>query len=264
LTAARFRPDPFSASPGARLYRTGDVGRRQRDGSIDLLGRSDQQVKLRGYRVELGDVEAALNTLPGVRVAVAVKHHDAQRGDELVAYVVPDDAARFDVTRARAALHEMLPAYMVPGVIVSTASLPVNANNKIDRRRLAERAVSPETSAASSRPMVEPSTTWETRVRQIWQQALGVDVRSVDDNFFDVGGHSLLMARVHEQLQREAGRPFPLLVLLERPTIRGVAEFLARGAPATPDDVLTRATDQQRAFHAWRQAAGAAADRHPA
>ncbi len=264
LTAARFRPDPFSASPGARLYRTGDVGRRQRDGSIDLLGRSDQQVKLRGYRVELGDVEAALNTLPGVRVAVAVKHHDAQRGDELVAYVVPDDAARFDVTRARAALHEMLPAYMVPGVIVSTASLPVNANNKIDRRRLAGRAVSPETSAASSRPMVEPSTTWETRVRQIWQQALGVDVRSVDDNFFDVGGHSLLMARVHEQLQREAGRPFPLLVLLERPTIRGVADFLARGAPAAPDDVLTRATDQQRAFHAWRQAAGAAADRHPA
>ncbi len=262
LTAERFIPDPWSRVPGARLYRTGDVGRAMRDGAIELLGRADQQVKLRGYRVELGDVEAAFNAVPGIRTAVVVKHEDAQRGAELVAYVVPEDLRRFDANQLRDAVRAKLPPYMVPGVIAPLPHLPVTANRKVDRAQLARLTVSP---APTRQTVVEPRTEWEARVRRVWQDVLGADVLSVHDNFFDVGGHSLLIIQVHERLQREIGWTFPLQVLLERPTIGGIAEFLEQGLEhgrSKPSgDAQTRAARQRRAWQAHR---GLAVQANPA
>jgi hypothetical protein len=258
LTAERFVPDPLAAVPGARLYRTGDVGRRLRDGSIDLLGRADQQIKIRGHRIELGDVEAAFGRVAGVATAVAIKRHDEARGDELVVYVVADASGRFDLERAKAGVAALLPAHMIPSAIVEVDELPLTANQKVDRTRLAARAL-----AAAERPadrLVAPRTALETMVRGIWHDVLGKPSLSIDDNFFDVGGHSLLMAQVHERLQRGIGRHFPLVTLLERPTIRGIAEFLDRGAGAGTADVAARAQSQRQALATHR----AVAARRPA
>jgi natural product biosynthesis luciferase-like monooxygenase protein len=251
-TASRFVPDAFSSQPGARLYRTGDIGRRLADGSIELLGRADQQVKIRGYRVELGDVEAALNGVAGVRAAVAVAHDDPQRGRELIAYVVPDDRARFDAETMRAAAHARLPPYMIP-TIIAVDALPTTANHKVDRQRLARMA--PPVASRPAHPLTPPRTDLETTVQRIWQDVLGPRDLSVDDNFFEVGGHSLLIAQVHDRLQRAVGVTFPLVRLLERPTIRQIAEFLDRHDETVSDDVDRRAADQRRAWEALQAAA---------
>ena len=252
-TAQRFVPDRFSDRPGARLYRTGDVGRRLADGSIELLGRADQQVKIRGYRVEPGDVEAVLNSVAGVRTAIAVAHDDAQRGRELVAYIVADDPARFDVERVRAAARDRLPPYMVPATIAVVDTLPTTANHKVDRRRLARMA--PPVAPRPPHALVAPRTALETMVQRIWQDALGPRELSVDDNFFEVGGHSLLIAQVHDRLQRAVGASFPLVRLLERPTIRQIAAFLDRQDETVSADVDRRAADQRRAWEMHRAAA---------
>jgi hypothetical protein len=252
-TAQRFVPDPFSDRPGARLYRTSDVGRRLPDGSIELLGRLDEQVKIRGYRVELGDVEAALDSIAGVRSAVVVAHDDPQRGRELAAYVVPDDAARFDADAVLTAAQQRLPPYMVPAVITVVDALPTTANHKVDRKQLARM-----TPAAASRPahaLLPPRSELETLVHGIWCEVLGRSDLSIDDNFFEVGGHSLLIAQVHDRLQRASGSTFPLVRLLERPTIRQIAEGLGSAREATSDAVDCRAADQRRAWEAHRAAA---------
>jgi natural product biosynthesis luciferase-like monooxygenase protein len=250
LTAERFVPDPYGVDPGARLYRTGDLARQAADGAIELLGRADQQVKIRGYRVELGEIEACMQGVPGVRAAVAIKRHDAQRGDEILAWVVPEDAARFDPDTLREQLQSRLPVYMVPAAIAAVDALPLTPNGKVDRRRLA--ATGTPSRERKARAIVAPQSELETLVRGIWNEVLGVADLSVDDNFFDVGGHSLLIVQVHERLQRTLRRSFPLLMLLERPTIRGIAAYLDHAHTDAPDDVAKRAQDQRRALLARR------------
>jgi amino acid adenylation domain-containing protein len=238
LTAERFVPDPFGAAPGGRLYRTGDLARWRADGALEFLGRLDHQVKLRGFRVELGEVEAALGQHPGVREA-AVLAREAAPGDlRLVAYVVGAGEAAPAPEELRAFLRARLPEYMVPAAFVALESLPLTPNGKVDRRALP----APELGArAADRPYQAPATALERVLAELWGEVLGVPASGVGvhDNFFELGGHSLLatqlVARVRDHLQAE----LPLRHVFEAPTVAGLAELIetlrwaAESRPAT-------------------------------
>jgi amino acid adenylation domain-containing protein len=221
LTAARFVPDRYG-EPGSRLYRTGDLVRRQLDGSVQFLGRMDNQVKVRGFRIELGEVEAALLDHPAVREAVVVAR--AERGEKrLVAYAVfagEEPAAE----ALRAFLRQRLPDYMVPALFMALPALPLTANGKVDRRRLpAPEERRPELGVG----FVAPGDGLESTVAKIWQEVLGVDRVGVDDNFFDLGGSSLLIVQAHQKLQAALGREIPILLLFNHPNVRSLAARLS-------------------------------------
>ncbi len=188
LTAEKFIPDPFSAEPGARMYKTGDLARYRPDGNIEFLGRADHQVKIRGFRIELGEIEAALGQHPAVREAVVLAREDAPGEKRLVAYVVAGARAADD-DDLRRFLKEKLPEYMVPAVFVLLDALPLMPNGKIDRRALpAPDRSRPELDKA----FVAPRTPTEELLAEIWAQLLDIERVGVHDNFFDLGGHSLL------------------------------------------------------------------------
>jgi amino acid adenylation domain-containing protein len=223
LTAERFVPDPFGTAAGARLYRTGDRVRRRTDGTLEFLGRVDFQVKLRGFRIELGEIEAALMDQPGVREAVAVVREDVAGDARLVAYVVPEGTPP-SPDALRTALAARLPDYMVPGAFVTLEALPLTPNGKTDRRALpAPEAAAPTADAAR----IPPRTPAEKAVAAIWRDVLRTDDVGVDDNFFNVGGHSLLLAQVAARLQEWLGREVPLLDLFRHTTIAAQAAHVA-------------------------------------
>jgi amino acid adenylation domain-containing protein len=219
LTADRFVPDPFAAAGGARLYRTGDRVRRRTDGALEFLGRVDFQVKLRGFRIELGEIESALADQPGVREAVAAVREDAAGDARLVAYVVPDHPAPA-ADALRTALAARLPDYMVPGAFVVLDALPLTPNGKTDRRALPapDAAVKPADTVR-----VSPRTPAEKAVAAIWRDVLRTDEVGVDENFFNVGGHSLLLAQVATRLSEWLGREVPLLDLFRHTTVAAQA-----------------------------------------
>jgi amino acid adenylation domain-containing protein/non-ribosomal peptide synthase protein (TIGR01720 family) len=222
LTAERFVPDPFEAG---RMYRTGDVVRLLPDGNLEYLGRSDQQVKIRGVRIELGEIEAALRQLPGVADAV-VCAWDRDQDKELVAYWTPNgdgDAPSEDALRRH--LRARLPEAFVPSSFVSVTAIPRLSSGKVDRRALPppRGGVAGHAAVASG----EPRSAAEEAVAATWCAVLGVETVGLDDNFFDVGGHSLAMMRVHGRLQEIYGADLPLLTLFEHPTVRAVARALA-------------------------------------
>ncbi len=200
-TAERFLPDPFAATPGERMYRTGDLARRRADGEIEYLGRNDFQVKVRGFRIELGDVETALRDVAGVRAAVVLARQAAGGSTALVAYLVYDPVSAPTVTELRAALKEKLPLYMVPSAFVSVDALPLTPNGKVDRRAL-EKA---EREEARGTAHVEPRSAMERLVASIWRDVLERKQVSLHDNFFDLGGHSLLSMKVVARLEDEIG-----------------------------------------------------------
>jgi acyl carrier protein len=202
LTAERFLPDPFGRRPGARLYRTGDLVRRLPDGTLEFLGRIDNQVKVRGFRIELGEVEAALLEQDAVRAAVVLARDGGAPDRQLVAHVVFGSGEAPTITQLRARLRETLPSYMVPSSFVVLDSLPLTPNGKVDRRALARMA---EAQRGDEDGCVEPRTPLERRIAEAWKDALGVGRVSVHDNFFDVGGHSLLSMRVLARLEKELG-----------------------------------------------------------
>ncbi len=201
LTAERFLPDPFATEPGSRLYRTGDLGRARADGAFEYLGRLDDQLKLRGFRIEPGEIEAALREHEAVQSAVVVGRG---RGDDrqLVAYVVFGTGLQPTVTELRQHLKRTLPAHLVPSSFLTLDSLPRTPSGKVDRRALADLVGTRTDSAA---PRVEPRTPMEHLVAAAWQEALGIERLSIYDNFFDVGGHSLLSMRVLARLERTIG-----------------------------------------------------------
>jgi amino acid adenylation domain-containing protein len=224
LTAERFRPDPLSGVPGARMYRVGDRVRWLTDGTLEYLGRTDFQVKIRGHRVEPGEVEAVLAQDPRVREAVVdVRGEGAQA--RLVAWVVPTHPP-LPVAELRAWLRTRLPGYMVPAALVEMESLPLSPNGKVDRERLPDPAS--EVSADAL-----PGTPTEREVARVWREVLGVPQVGLDENFFDAGGHSLLLARVQERLREALGREVGVVDLFQFSTIRALAEHLdAAKAPA--------------------------------
>jgi amino acid adenylation domain-containing protein len=249
LTAERFVPDPHSARPGARLYRTGDLGRLRGDAAIDYLGREDGQVKLRGLRVEIGEIEAALRAQPNVHDAAVRVLRDAHGEPRLVGYIVPRAGATCEPSDLRRALQRRLPAYMVPGALVSLDALPLSPNGKLDRRALPD----PDSRGSERAARVAPSTPLERRLAQIWSDVLGMASVGVTDNFFDLGGHSLHLIRIHGLLVQALGRPFPLVDLFEHPSIRALAEHLGDGEDKAP--VAARPDGERQALGRERLAA---------
>ncbi|MBV9773817.1 MAG: amino acid adenylation domain-containing protein, partial [Gemmatimonadetes bacterium] len=238
LTAERFVPDPFSGEAGARMYRTGDRVRWTAMGELEYLGRLDQQVKVRGFRIELREIEATLLELPQVCDAVALLREDTPGEKRLVAYVVPQHGGRASAAELREELGARLPDYMVPSVFVALEHLPVTANGKVDRRALPAPQVGVETT------YVAPRTEIEELLCTIWLEVLrpGGEARpgllGIEENFFELGGHSLLATRVVSRVREVFGVEVPLRALFETPTVAGLAgriEALRRaGAGAAP------------------------------
>lgn len=228
LTAERFSANPYSAVPGARMYRTGDLGRWRHDGTIDYVGRSDQQIKIRGFRVEPGEIEAALRALPEVAQAAAMVRDDPPAGRRLVAYVVPAVDAVPDIAAMKQDLRRRLPAQMVPSAFVIIEALPFLPNGKLDRKRLP----SPMDDTSRAASFAPPSSELEILIASAWQQVLPGTKPGIHDNFFDLGGHSLLLAQVHSRLQKSLNLSIPMVRLFEHPTIASLADHLSHHAPA--------------------------------
>jgi natural product biosynthesis luciferase-like monooxygenase protein len=222
LTAERFIQDPFSRRPGARLYRTGDLVRYRSDGNVEFLGRLDHQVKVRGYRIEMGEIETVLQEQPSVKQAVVMAREDIAGDVRLVAYVVPAGSLPA-VADLRGALKETLPEFMVPAHIVFLDALPLTPNAKVDRKALPapERALTGAPAAFDP-----PRSSLETTIAGIWCDALSVEQVGVADNFFDLGGHSLLMVQVQHTLRRSLDRDIPITDLFRFPTVRSLAAHL--------------------------------------
>ncbi|WP_437713070.1 amino acid adenylation domain-containing protein [Sorangium sp. So ce448] len=218
LTAERFVPDPFGGVPGGRLYRTGDRVRLGADGAIEFLGRTDHQIKLRGHRVELGEIEARLREQPEVREAVVVAR-DSDGTQRLVAYVVAREAAALDAAALRARLAEQLPDYMVPAVIVALPALPLTANGKIDRAALPE----PERAGAQEAGgFVAPRNEVEAILAQIWADILRVERVGIHDNFFSLGGDSIRSLQVIARANQRGVKLSPK-DLFDHPTVAAAA-----------------------------------------
>ncbi len=234
LTRERFIADPFSGEPGARLYKTGDLARLRPDGVIEYLGRNDFQVKIRGFRIELGEIEAAITEQPQVRESLVVAMQEPGAGLSLLAYVVPKEGSRPAVDELRQALKRRLPEYMVPSRFVFLEKFPLSPNGKIDRHAL------PKPSAerpALSTEMALPTTEAQRKVADVWKGVLQIDRVGLDDNFFDLGGHSLLLAQAHALLQSAFGRQFGFIEMFRHPTVATLSAFLggstAAAAPAS-------------------------------
>jgi non-ribosomal peptide synthetase component E (peptide arylation enzyme) len=224
LTAERFVPDPYASAPGARLYRTGDLARYRSGGEIEFLGRRDQQVKVRGYRVEVGEVEATLRRHPRVREAVVVAHA-AGAEKRLVAYVLVENEDDPNPIELRAHLAETLPDYMTPATFVLMREWPLTPSGKVDRRAL---PAPEEAQTALSNGYVGPRTAAEEVMAEIWAELLGVERVGVMDNFFELGGHSLLAARVAARVREALQCEVPLRRLFETPTVAGLVEYVTR------------------------------------
>lgn len=232
LTAERFIADPFR--PGSTAYRSGDLARWLPDGSLEHLGRVDHQIKLRGFRIEPGEVESVLLAQPGVTAAVVVAREAAPGDGRLVAYLTVA-GTEAEPAMLRQALRERLPDYMVPSAFVILTELPRNPNGKLDRSALP----GPESSPPSPDRPQPPVTALERRLAAIWARTLGSADLGVEDNFFDVGGHSLLAARLVAQVERQLGVWLPLSAMLETgATVRGMARLIERaGAAPTAGEV---------------------------
>ncbi len=221
LTAERFVPDPFNARAGARLYRTGDIGRYLANGELEYLGRADAQVKIRGHRIELGEVEVALHAHESVREAVVLAKEDASGDKRLAAYVVAacDDEGKPAAEELRGFLKERLPEYMVPAVFVMLDEMPLTSNGKADRRALLAMEIK---RAEAGHSLTRPRTEEEEILASIWAEVLGVDEVGIDDNFFALGGDSIRSVWVVSKA-KERGIEFSLQQLFQHQTIRGLA-----------------------------------------
>src|SRR5436305_9053327 len=225
-TAQAFVPDPFGAVPGARLYRTGDLARHTPDGTLEFLGRIDQQVKVRGFRIELGEIEACLAGHPEVRQSLVLVREDTPGDARLTAYLVPAAGRRLSPGELRAFLRERLTEYMVPSSLVFLEKMPLLPNGKVDRRGLPKPEAAPSTRAQT------PRTEVGRAVAAVWREVLGAAAVGLEDNFFDLGGHSLLMVRVQAGLRR-SGLEVSLTELFQYPTVKALATHLgAEEAPA--------------------------------
>jgi acyl-coenzyme A synthetase/AMP-(fatty) acid ligase len=223
LTETRFLPDPFDPVPGCRMYRTGDLARYRRDGQIQLIGRTDHQIKLRGHRIELGEIEVVIERHPEVLQAVVALQGEGN-GQQLIACIKQSDDA-VDTGSLRSWLQERLPDYMVPSVFIALEEIPLTPNGKVDRKRLPKPKAS---TRETSTPIASPRNHLEEQLVQIWSEILGVNRVGVRDNFFDLGGHSLLLIRVHARLRHELDPDVAVIDLFRYPTIESMASWLNR------------------------------------
>jgi amino acid adenylation domain-containing protein len=251
LTAERFLPDPFGAEPGSRMYRTGDVGRWLPGGTLEYLGRIDRQAKVRGFRVEPGEIEAHLSSHPAVRECVVVCREDSPGDRRLVAYVAWRDGRAANTGDLRTFLKGKLPDYMVPAAFVSLKSLPLSSHGKVDRKALpAPDASLPDPGVAYEAPCGPV----EEAVAAIWAEVLGLERVGARDTFFDLGGHSLLATKLLSRICQVLGVEVHLRALFEAPTVAGLSAAVetAReaGTPSTapPIQPLPRVAGQPQSF----------------
>jgi len=225
LTAERFVPDPFGTESGGRLYRTGDLCRWQAEGTVEFLGRLDNQVKVRGFRIELGEIEAVLDTQPSVRAAVVVVPADPAGDRRLVAYVVPEGPPP-PIHELRRHLESRVPPYMMPSLFVTLDAFPLTPNGKVDRKAL----MAPEMARAQvTSAYVGARTPTEKAMAAIWAEVLGVDRVGAEDDFFELGGHSLLAAHVVSYVRERLGARIELHALYDAPTVAELALVVAAG-----------------------------------
>jgi amino acid adenylation domain-containing protein len=231
MTAARFVPDPFSGRPGARMYRTGDVGRWRASGRVQLAGRADRQIKIRGYRIESGEVEAALRSHEDIAqavVSVRGRGHDVR----LVGYLVTCSGAGAPPSGLREHLRETLPEYMVPAAFVVLPALPLTGSGKIDHRALPE----PDWGAGTGQVQVAPRTPTESKLTAIVAELLALPAPvGVSDNFFALGGHSLTATRLMARIRAVYGVDLPIRALFADPTVAGLAAALTAAGSGAAD-----------------------------
>jgi amino acid adenylation domain-containing protein len=243
-TAEKFLPNPFARKPGERLYRTGDQVRYRSDGSIEFLGRLDQQVKIRGYRIELGEIELALSQHSAIKDCVVTTQTSKLRERRLAAFVVSAVGQTARSEELKRFLHEKLPEYMVPSFIGVIEQLPLTENGKIDRDAL------PNIDELSSKEnvFVAPQTEVERKLAAAWSKVLGLDRVGVHDNFFDLGGYSLLAVKLVNEIERELGQKVPLMTLFETATIAGLADVLSNDSrpQAWPTLIQIQAGNSQK------------------
>ncbi|WP_375509328.1 amino acid adenylation domain-containing protein [uncultured Nostoc sp.] len=260
LTAEKFVPNPFSNEPGERLYKTGDLVRYRADGTLEFLGRRDDQVKIRGFRIELGEIESVLSEYSGVQETVVIAREDVPGNQRLVAYIVWNHESP-SLSDLRSFLKQKLPEYMMPSALISLKALPLTSNGKVDRRALP----TPDT----TRPELEatyaaPHTAVEEILAQIWSQVLGVDQVGIYDNFFDLGGDSILSIQVIAKakqagIQLTTSQIFDHQTIAElaavagnTPTIQAQQEAIVGSLPVTPIQAWFLAQNQPDSHH-WNQ-----------
>jgi len=231
LTAERFLPDAFSATPGERMYRTGDRARHRSDGRIEYLGRFDFQVKLRGFRVELGEIESRLESNHAVAKACVIVREDTPANKRLVAYITPRLGLKPEPRDLLAALRTDLPDYMLPSAIVVLEAFPLNSGGKVDRNALPAPAGD---RSASTESFVAPRNDTERSIAAIWNEVLQLDIVGVHDNFFDLGGHSLLMLQVHGKLKQAFSKEISMIQMFGYPTIATLAEYFTQSQAQQP------------------------------
>ncbi|MDX3662222.1 amino acid adenylation domain-containing protein [Streptomyces sp. ID05-26A] len=235
LTAERFVADPFG---GGRLYRTGDLARFRPDGQVEFLRRMDDQIKLRGYRIELGEIQTAVCAHPSVRAAVVIAREDVPGDVRLVAYAVAADGCEIDAAELRASLRRGLPEYMVPSAFVAVPTIPRNPNGKLDHHALPK----PE-SVRSERVVVPAGNQTERTISDVWREVLRMDRVGADDNFFDLGGNSVLLVKARSRLAELFAREVPTVTLFTYPTVRALAAHFDGGGV-----VETRSTGGRKAL----------------
>jgi len=245
LTAARFVPDPVSGRPGARLYRSGDLGRFLPNGDVEYLGRIDHQVKIRGFRIELGEIQAALEACPGVRQAVVLPREEPTGERRLLAFVVVQPGQEPSTGELRTALARRLPDYMVPAVFVPLETLPLNQNGKVDRKALLALALPARDEDLDYAP---PRNTVERGLAEVWQEVLGIARVGIGDSFFALGGDSISSIRVRS-LAAARGLHFELQELFRHPTLSELAAAIG-GTPQETFDLepfaLVSPADRER------------------
>ncbi|MET0395479.1 MAG: non-ribosomal peptide synthetase, partial [Longimicrobiaceae bacterium] len=232
LTAERFVPDPFGGTPGARLYRTGDRVRRMDDGGLEFLGRIDRQAKVRGFRVEPGEIESVLARHPAVRAAVALVREDRPGDRRVVAYLEAD--AGFVAGEALELARGALPEYMVPAAVVVLERFPLTPTGKVDLRAL------PAPEAPADGGDAAPRSGLERSIAAVWEEVLGVPVAGVHRSFFDLGGNSLLVAQAATRLEAELGMAVPVLEIFRHSTVAALARRLAGGAEEEAPEIAAR------------------------
>ncbi len=249
LNAEKFIPNPFSNQPNARLYKSGDLGRYLLNGDIEYLGRIDHQVKIRGFRIELGEIEAVLHQHPAVRETTVIVRSDTPGEKLLVAYIVPKSEQIPDSSELRNFLAQQLPDYLVPQFFMILDAIPLTPNGKVDRRVLPiPDGLRPELRVA----YIAPTTDLQQTIATIWQQVLQLEKVGVEDNFFDLGGHSLLMVQLHSQLQTNLKQELSIIELFQYPTISSLSQHLS-ATNDTQDDSKTRLEKREEGKNRLKQ-----------
>ncbi len=234
LTQARFLPNSFTNAPGDRLYRTGDLGRYLPDGNVEIFGRVDRQVKIRGFRIELSEIESVLHRHPGVREAVVLVREDIEGENTLAAYIVTNQQT-LNVHELRSLLKKHLPGYMMPSSFTRLDALPLTPNGKIDRKAL---PVPNRAQSDFENLFLAPRNDLEFQLTKIWESVLCVQPIGVKDNFFDLGGYSLLAVKLFAETDKITSRKLPLSVLFQAPTIEQLARIIRRETSAVLDSSL--------------------------